>query len=111
MYLGKMCEVATPDALFSEPAHPYTRALIGAIPHPDPSLSTENEWRLEGDLPSPLDPPSGCRFRTRCPLAQDVCTTAEPQMTAVGTSGEHFVACHFPLTTPVSITSTTSAAQ
>ncbi|MEI2817888.1 MAG: oligopeptide/dipeptide ABC transporter ATP-binding protein [Microthrixaceae bacterium] len=104
MYLGKMCEVSPPDALFAEPAHPYTRALISAIPHPDPEVPAENEWRLEGDLPSPLSPPSGCRFRTRCPQAQDVCTTAEPQLSAVGDPADgHWVACHFPLATPVAI--------
>lgn len=106
MYLGKMCEIGTPDALFAEPAHPYTRALIGAIPHPDPEVPLDTTWRLEGDLPSPLDPPSGCRFNTRCPNAQDICTTVEPQMTRVAGGSEHFVACHFPLQaveTPVSL--------
>jgi len=98
MYLGKMCEVGTPDQLFGECAHPYTRALISAIPHPDPERETTHEWRLEGDLPSPLDPPSGCRFRTRCPNAQEMCATVEPQMTEVGHAGSgHFVACHYPL--------------
>lgn len=105
MYLGKMCEIGTPDSLFAAPAHPYTRALISAIPHPDPETSVDHAWRLEGDLPSPLNPPSGCRFRTRCPQAQEVCTTVEPQMTAVGTEGSgHYVACHFPLETPVAVT-------
>lgn len=98
MYLGKMCEVGTPDSLFAECAHPYTRALIAAIPHPDPDVPADVEWRLEGDLPSPLDPPSGCRFRTRCPKAQDMCAAVEPQMTEVGHTGSgHFVACHYPL--------------
>ncbi|MBX7070141.1 MAG: ATP-binding cassette domain-containing protein, partial [Microthrixaceae bacterium] len=83
MYLGKMCEIGSPDALFAQPAHPYTRALISAIPHPDPDIPADHTWRLEGDLPSPLSPPSGCRFRTRCPMAQDICSTAEPQMTPV----------------------------
>ncbi|MFN8051304.1 MAG: oligopeptide/dipeptide ABC transporter ATP-binding protein [Acidimicrobiales bacterium] len=99
MYLGKMCEIGTPDELFAAPSHPYTRALISAIPHPDPNVGVDHSWRLEGDLPSPLNPPSGCRFRTRCPIAQEICTTVEPQMTKVG-MGEsaHYVACHFPLT-------------
>ena len=103
MYLGKMCEIGTPDSLFARPAHPYTRALISAIPHPDPNVPLDHTWRLEGDLPSPLNPPTGCRFRTRCPMAQDICTTVEPQMTPVsdGAPG-HYVACHFPLAeTPV----------
>ena len=105
MYLGKMCEIGSPDALFAQPAHPYTRALISAIPHPVPDIPAEHTWRLEGDLPSPLSPPSGCRFRTRCPMAQDICSTAEPQMTPVGDgSTGHYVACHFPLTeTPVEV--------
>jgi peptide/nickel transport system ATP-binding protein len=103
MYLGKMCEIGTPDSLFARPAHPYTRALISAIPHPDPNVPLDHTWRLEGDLPSPLNPPTGCRFRTRCPMAQDICTTVEPQMTKVGDGAPgHYVACHFPLAeTPV----------
>ncbi len=101
MYLGKMCELSTPDNLFAAPAHPYTRALIAAIPHPDPDVPADTEWRLEGDIPSPLAPPSGCRFRTRCPRAQEMCSTVEPQMAQVG--AEHYVACHFPLDTAVEI--------
>lgn len=96
MYLGKMCEVGPPDALFDHPAHPYTSALISAIPHPDPDVPVDTSQRLDGELPSPLDPPSGCRFRTRCPRAQDMCTTIEPQMAQVAEG--HFVACHYPLT-------------
>jgi len=102
MYLGKMCEIGTPDELFAHPAHPYTRALISSIPHPDPDTVADHTWRLEGDIPSPLDPPSGCRFRTRCPIAQEICSSVEPQMAMV--SDGHYVACHFPLTsTPVVI--------
>lgn len=92
------------NSLFAAPAHPYTRALIWRIPHPDPSVPLDHTWRLEGDLPSPLDPPTGCRFRTRCLIAQDICTTVEPQMTAVDGSSDHYVACHFPLSgTPVEV--------
>jgi len=111
MYLGKMCELGTPDSLFAAPAHPYTRALISAIPHPDPTVPLDHTWRLEGDLPSPLNPPSGCRFRTRCPIAQDICTTVEPQMTKVGEGASaHYVACHFPLhETPVEVTAAVRA--
>ena len=107
MYLGKMCELGSPDELFAHPSHPYTRALISSIPHPDPDVATDTTWRLEGDLPSPLDPPSGCRFRTRCPQAQEICSTVEPQMTEV--AANHFVACHFPLETPVALGSNSAA--
>jgi peptide/nickel transport system ATP-binding protein len=101
MYLGKLCELAPPDELFERPSHPYTKALIDSIPQPDPTIEANDLGRLEGDLPSPLDPPSGCRFRTRCPRAEDLCAQAEPQITEV--SDGHYVACHFPLETPVSI--------
>lgn len=101
MYLGKLCEIGPPQALYAEPAHPYTSALLGSIPVPDPGVDPEATDHLGGDLPSPIDPPSGCRFRTRCELATDVCTQAEPQMQAVGV--EHFVACHHPLVSPVEI--------
>ena len=107
MYLGKMCEVGPPEEMYRQPAHPYTSALIAAIPHPDPDAEINTSQRLGGELPSPLDPPSGCRFRTRCPQAQDICTTAEPQMQQVGV--DHYVACHFPLVSPVSINSSASA--
>ena len=95
MYLGKMCEVAEPDALYAAPAHPYTRALLTSIPVPDPTRRPDPAGRLQGEIPSPVQPPSGCRFRTRCPLAQDRCATEEPQMRRV--ADDHHVACHFPL--------------
>jgi len=95
MYLGKLCEVGQPDTLFQAPAHPYTNALLAAIPVPDPDAHVADEPPLRGELPSPLDPPSGCRFRTRCPRAQERCAAEEPQMRAVAT--DHYVACHFPL--------------
>ncbi len=105
MYLGKMCEIGAPDALYAEPAHPYTRALLSAIPLPDPEAPLDIAHHLGGELPSPIDPPSGCRFRTRCDRAQELCAQAEPQMQQV--RGEHYVACHFPLQpvveTPVSV--------
>ena len=94
MYLGKICEVAAPDRLYAEPAHPYTAALIEAVPEPDPEVPVP-PTALEGDLPSPLAPPSGCRFRTRCPRAEARCAVEEPQMRPVGDG--RFVACHFPL--------------
>jgi peptide/nickel transport system ATP-binding protein len=95
MYLGKICEVGGPDALYATPAHPYTAALLRSIPVPDPTSPPVQSGLLTGDLPSPIDPPAGCRFRTRCPLAQERCAIEEPQIRPVG--DEHFVACHFPL--------------
>ena len=93
MYLGKLCEVGPADALYEEPAHPYTRSLLASIPRPEPGTQP-TEPALEGELPSPVDPPSGCRFRTRCPRAADRCAQEEPQMRAIATG--HHVACHFP---------------
>jgi peptide/nickel transport system ATP-binding protein len=95
MYLGKICEVGPPDALYATPAHPYTAALLRSIPVPDPTVPPVQSGLLTGDLPSPIDPPSGCRFRTRCPIAQERCALEEPQVRAVADG--HFVACHFPL--------------
>ena len=95
MYLGKVCEVGSPDDLYATPAHPYTAALLRSIPVPDPTVPPVQSGLLTGDLPSPIDPPAGCRFRTRCPLAQERCAIEEPQVREVGR--EHFVACHFPL--------------
>ena len=95
MYLGKLCEVAAPDDLYANPAHPYTAALLGSIPVPNPDVRPDDEQVLGGEIPSPVAPPSGCRFRTRCPKAQDRCAQSEPKMTQVGLG--HYVACHFPL--------------
>ena len=92
MYLGKICEVAPADDLYAEPAHPYTRLLLASIPVPDPERPVRGE-RIAGDLPSPIDPPSGCRFRTRCPIARDVCAAEEPQLREIRPG--QFVACHF----------------
>ena len=94
MYLGKICEVAKPDDLFANPAHPYTQLLLSAIPHPDPLIEARIT-QVAADLPSPVNPPSGCRFRTRCPLAQERCSTEEPHIRQVAV--EQYVACHFPL--------------
>ena len=102
MYLGKLCEIGPPQELYTSPSHPYTSALLDAIPVPDPEVATDEKEHLGGDLPSPIDPPSGCRFRTRCDRATDVCAQAEPQMQPV--DDDHFVACHHPLVTPVEIT-------
>jgi peptide/nickel transport system ATP-binding protein len=98
MYLGKLCEVGAPDDIYNEPAHPYTDALLKSIPVPDPTQMVSDEDLLTGDLPSPLDPPAGCRFRTRCPLAQERCALEEPTVREVADG--HYVACHFPLLGP-----------
>lgn len=101
MYLGKLCEVGNPDALYNSPAHPYTEALLSAIPLPDPDALQDGVKHLDGELPSPLDPPSGCRFRTRCERADEICQRVEPQMQEIGP--DHFVACHFPSEVSVTI--------
>jgi peptide/nickel transport system ATP-binding protein len=95
MYLGKICEVGGPDDLYDTPAHPYTAALLRSIPVPDPRVEPAHSGLIDGDLPSPIDPPAGCRFRTRCPLAQERCAVEEPEVREV--APDHFVACHFPL--------------
>jgi oligopeptide transport system ATP-binding protein len=92
MYLGKLLEVAETKELFSTPLHPYTQALLSAIPVPDPEIKKERIL-LQGDIPSPINPPSGCRFRTRCRYAKDICAEKEPPLVDVGSA--HYVACHF----------------
>jgi len=99
MYLGKLCEVAKPDDLYQNPSHPYTVALLSSIPVPNPDLPVVGtNSRLAGDLPSPINPPSGCRFRTRCPNAQERCAAEEPLMREI--APDHFLACHFPVGAP-----------
>jgi peptide/nickel transport system ATP-binding protein len=95
MYLGKICEVGPPEAIYRQPAHPYTAGLLASIPVPDPSVRPEERPPLAGEIPSPVAPPSGCRFRTRCPKAQEKCAAEEPQIEEI--SPGQFVACHFPL--------------
>ncbi len=94
MYLGKICEVATPDTLYSKPAHHYTKALLNSVPIADPTRQRKTEL-LQGEPPSPMNPPSGCRFRTRCAMATTICAEQEPQLREV-TPGQ-FVACHHPI--------------
>ncbi len=94
MYLGKLVEVADSDELFKNLLHPYTHALMSAIPVPDPKLAKKGEKiALKGEIPSPLNPPTGCRFHTRCPYAKDICKKEEPPLVEVKPG--HFVACHF----------------
>ncbi len=100
MYLGKICEVAPSDVLYENPAHHYTSVLLNSIPVPDPEVAV-TKTAIEGEPPSPVLPPPGCRFNPRCPAAQDICRTEEPQLRAVGDG--HFVACHFPTVTPVEL--------
>ena len=95
MYLGKLCEVAEPDDLYANAAHPYTSLLLESIPEPDPTATIDESVDLVGEIPSSIDPPSGCRFRTRCPHATEKCANEEPQMREV--SAGHHVACHHPL--------------
>ncbi|HTU84807.1 MAG TPA: ABC transporter ATP-binding protein [Solirubrobacteraceae bacterium] len=96
MYLGKLVEVGPAESLYREPLHPYTVALLASIPSPDPSASRRPVAdTIRGELPSPIDPPSGCRFRTRCPRAQDICATEEPPLRRLGDG--HLAACHFPV--------------
>jgi len=95
MYLGKLCEVGVPEDLFARPAHPYTHALLAAIPVARAVPRRDDTPVLGGEIPSNTDPPSGCRFHTRCPRAQAVCADEEPQLRRIGP--EQYVACHFPV--------------
>jgi peptide/nickel transport system ATP-binding protein len=94
MYLGKLCEVTTTARLYERPAHPYTNLLLESVPEPTPGRAIPST-EVAGDLPSPIDPPSGCRFRTRCPRAEAKCAAVEPEVRELEPG--HFVACHFPI--------------
>jgi peptide/nickel transport system ATP-binding protein len=108
MYLGKLVEIGPAENVYRSPAHPYTRGLIDSAPVADP-LAEKHKVRagVAGELPSAISPPSGCRFRTRCPLAEDICAAEEPLLRSFG--GGHLAACHFPLLTPAAETVSTGA--
>ena len=102
MYLGKLVEVGPVSTILDSPAHPYTQGLLDAVPVPDVAESRKRRGlQIRGELPSPVDPPSGCRFRSRCPRAQDVCAEVEPEFRSF--EGGNRAACHFPLSTPVEL--------
>ncbi len=100
MYLGKLCEVASSDDLYARPAHPYTNVLLDSIPEPDPNAD-HSVGKIMGEPPSPVSPPSGCRFHPRCASATEICSQEEPQLRPMGDG--HFVACHHPVETVVSV--------
>ena len=100
MYLGKLCEIASSDDLYARPAHPYTNVLLDSIPEPDPEAD-HSVGKIIGEPPSPVAPPSGCRFHPRCAYASDICSQEEPQLRSMG--DDHFVACHHPVETSVSV--------
>lgn len=93
MYLGVIVELAEHNELYENPQHPYTRSLLSSVPVPDPKTARSRKRQvLQGDVPSPISPPSGCRFHTRCPVAVDRCSSERPEWRDIG--GEHWVACH-----------------
>ncbi len=111
MYLGKLVEIGTGSDIYDTPAHPYTAGLLEAIPVPKPEIARINAGRqaVRGELPSPINPPSGCRFRTRCPRVEDRCAEEVPELHSFG--GEHFAACHFPLREPVKFLASSSTSS
>ena len=103
MYLGQIVELASADALYREPRHPYAAALLSAASVTDPDLARQRRrLTIEGDIPSPVDPPHGCRFHPRCPRAQDRCRVEEPLLVPAPGDPGHVTACHFPIETPAS---------
>ena len=110
MYLGKLVELGSADDIYQRAAHPYTAGLIATIPVPDPDVEKAKEsGAIKGELPSPVNPPSGCRFRTRCPFAQERCSVEEPALRTFGDG--HVAACHFPLQSPVDSTVASLASE
>ena len=106
MYLGKIVEIGDAESVFRSPAHPYTQGLLDAVPVPDPVEARERRGsQVRGELPSAVNPPSGCRFRTRCPRAQESVPNEEPLLRNFGATQQ--AACHFPLKTPVTLESRT----
>jgi oligopeptide/dipeptide ABC transporter ATP-binding protein len=104
MYLGKIVEIGDAESVFRSPAHPYTQGLLDAVPVPDPSEARRRRGsQVRGELPSAVNPPSGCRFRTRCPKAQEICSVEEPPLRSFGATQQ--AACHFPMKTPVTLES------
>jgi oligopeptide transport system ATP-binding protein len=96
MYLGKIVELGPAEEVYSKPIHPYTLSLLSALPIPDPKANAEREQIvLEGDIPSPANPPAACRFHTRCPYATEICSQEEPALVHYG--NDHWAACHHPL--------------
>ncbi len=111
MYLGKIVEISPAEELYQRPVHPYTEALLSAVPLPDPDLSARREQIvLEGDVPSPVAPPAGCRFHPRCRYATDICSRQEPPLVLHGSLG-HLAACHHPLNFAESPTASRTAAS
>ncbi len=107
MYLGKIVEIGDAESVFRSPAHPYTQGLLDVVPVPDPVEARKRRGRqVTGELPSPVNPPSGCRFRTRCPKVQEICSVEEPLLRSFGPTQQ--AACHFPMKTPVTLSSSSS---
>jgi peptide/nickel transport system ATP-binding protein len=111
MYLGKLVEIGTADEVYLRPAHPYTKGLIESAPTADPATERAKVHAgITGELPSAIHPPSGCRFRTRCPIAQEICSTVEPELKPYGVAN-HMAACHFALQPPVEVTAPAATEQ
>jgi oligopeptide/dipeptide ABC transporter ATP-binding protein len=92
MYLGEIVEISSVESLYTNPQHPYTKALLSAVPVPDPNVDLSGRLLLKGDLPSPANPPEGCKFHTRCPYVMDICKQNDPQMKE--SEKDHFAKCH-----------------